>query len=187
MADGRRAAGLSAFIYTCQHKRPTSTACTNYVTSWQGHHRARRQQVHGRSRAKETQMDTRKTVGRKRTHLETRGTPINKLDGALRLDTSDSCRRVLGYDITTVKQAHGHYKQHKDAPQILNQSCTHYICRLSGRISPAHGMHFSGKKRGVERSRSVPSGFHFRNKQRSFLLPSSVRATPSPRTEEGRR
>merc|ERR1711988_1843557 len=40
--------------------------------------------------------------------LETSGTPIHELDGALGLDGGNSGIHVLGYDITTVHQAHGH-------------------------------------------------------------------------------
>merc|ERR1719326_2788719 len=40
--------------------------------------------------------------------LETSGTPVHELDGALGLDGGNSSVHVLGDDITTVHQAHGH-------------------------------------------------------------------------------
>jgi hypothetical protein len=43
------------------------------------------------------------------THLEASGTPINKLDCTLRFNAGNCCRRVLGHNVATVKQAHGHY------------------------------------------------------------------------------
>lgn len=43
------------------------------------------------------------------TNLEAGWAPIDKLDGALGLDTRDSCRDVLGNDITAEEQAAGHW------------------------------------------------------------------------------
>jgi hypothetical protein len=42
------------------------------------------------------------------TNLETSRAPVDKLDGALGLEGSDSAVDVLGDDITTVEQASGH-------------------------------------------------------------------------------
>jgi hypothetical protein len=42
------------------------------------------------------------------TGLETGGTPVNKLDGALVLDLVDGNAHILGNDVTTVHQAAGH-------------------------------------------------------------------------------
>lgn len=42
------------------------------------------------------------------TELEAGRAPVDELDRTLRLDARDGSRRVLGHDITTVKQADGH-------------------------------------------------------------------------------
>jgi hypothetical protein len=56
-------------------------------------------------------MSTDKTDKQEFTHLETSGTPINKLDRALRFDASNCRRRILGNNITTIEQAHSHYQR----------------------------------------------------------------------------
>ena len=43
------------------------------------------------------------------TEFEAGGTPINELDGTLRLDDTNGGVNVLRHDITTVQQRAGHY------------------------------------------------------------------------------
>ena len=48
-------------------------------------------------------------VQRVETYLEAGGAPVDELDRALRLDARNRRGRVLGHDVTTVKEGAGHY------------------------------------------------------------------------------
>ncbi len=69
------------------------------------------------------------------THLEASRTPVNKLDRTLRFDASNCCRRVLGHNVATVKQANGHYQTFESQKNCELESHVLYF--------PSFGSHFT--------------------------------------------
>ena len=63
-----------------------------------------------------------------RSSLESSGTPVNKLDGALGLDGGHSSVDILGDNVTTVHQTASHVLA------VTWVTLGHHGCRLKGRV-----------------------------------------------------
>jgi hypothetical protein len=74
-------------------------------------------------------------VYKRRTDLESSGTPIHELDRSFGLDAGDCSLHVLGSDVATVQQATSHCGQVRKWQEQLRRK-TYCICPLSGHISP---------------------------------------------------